>query len=44
MKSIIESGANGDVTKFNVIRPWIWFTGMSGLFGFVASSMTTYWA
>ena len=44
MKSLIEAGADGDVTKFNVVVPWLWFTGMSGFFGLIASTMTTYWA
>ena len=26
------------------IKAWLWFAGMSGLYGFIASAMTTYWA
>lgn len=44
MRTLIESGADGDVEKFNVFVPYLWFMGMSGLFGLIASSMTSFWA
>jgi len=31
------------ILKYN-LKAWAWFAGMSGLYGFISSSMTTYWA
>jgi H+/Cl- antiporter ClcA len=45
MHDLIYSGAEmGDVKTYNYWVPWLWFTGMSSIFGLIASSMTTYWA
>jgi len=42
---LIFSGANNDdPTTYNYFLPYLWFTGMSGIFGLIASGMTTFWA
>ena len=45
MHDLIYSGAKmEDTSTYNVFVPYLWFTGMSGIFGLIASSMTTFWA
>jgi len=42
---LIYSGAKADdPDTYNVFVPYLWFTGMSGIFGLIAASMTTFWA
>ena len=26
------------------VKAWLWFAGMSSVYGFISSAMTTYWA
>jgi len=45
MHILIYSGAQtDDPSSYNVFVPYLWFTGMSGIFGLIAASMTTFWA
>jgi hypothetical protein len=45
MHILIYSGAEeDDPSTYNVFIPYLWFTGMAGIYGFIATSMTTFWA
>ena len=45
MHILIFAGAEADKPDtYNYFVPYLWFTGMSGIFGLIASSMTTFWA
>ena len=42
---VVEKDVNTGKAKIGSnVRAWLWFAGMSGAYGFISSSMTTYWA